>query len=39
MILIYELLGVSLFEILNDLNEKNYDIENDIVNKIMKDTY
>ena len=38
MILIYELLGVSLFEILNDLNEKNYDIENDIVNKIMKDT-
>ena len=37
-ILIYELLGVSLFEILNDLNEKSYDIENDIINKIMKDT-
>ena len=37
MILIYELLGVSLFEILNDLNEKSYDAENDIINKIMKD--
>lgn len=36
-ILIYELLGVSLFEILRDLDENIYEIENDIVNKIMKE--
>lgn len=36
-ILIYELLGVSIYDILNDLTQNLYTIEKDIVNKIIKD--